>query len=323
MRVLVTGGTGFIGSHIVDRLISNGHEPLVAIRETSSLKWLPNEVETIIAPMERLSPLEKILPNIDAVIHNAGVIRAKRKEDFYRVNLTATVDLAELCAKYAKNLRKFVFVSSQAAGRPGRDCDGVCESTEPAPITSYGHSKLEAERALKDFSELFPVAIIRPPVVYGPRDVSVLTYFKMVSKGFKVFPGDSGRQFSIVYVKDLARAIVTAIEYSECFSLFFVNDGEVHTWRELADIIAEEMDRRTLTIQLPKAAFYPAAMIARGLSMATGDIPLLTMEKAREISGNWVCDGSAICERMGFEPEFDLHRGIAETVRWYRDIGWI
>jgi len=325
MRVLVTGGTGFVGSHIVERLVAYGHDVVVAKRVTSNLQWLPiDKIELIDAPMSDLDPLVKILPEIDAVVHVAGITRARRKSDFYRTNLLATVRLAELCASRCNALRRFVFISSQAAGCPGKECDGVCESTQESPISAYGKSKLEAEHMLEKFSSIFPITVLRPPTVYGPRDRDVLFFFRLIKAGFIVFSGSPERQFSAVYAKDLANAVAMVLTDSEHdFARYFITDGETHTWRELARTIVRNLDNKTITIRLPRAAFWPAAALSEFAMLFTKNPPLLTFEKAGEISKNWVCDGSLAENELGFLPEFPLENGIARTANWYREHGWI
>ncbi len=323
MKVLVTGGTGFVGSHIVDRLLLEGHEVTAAIRPTSNLRWLNPAAKTVIAPMTDLKPLEAILPEIDAVVHCAGVVRARLSAEFFAINRDATIELAKLCIQFAKNLKSFVFISSQAAGRPGRDCDCVCESTPEMPISSYGKSKLEAERALEALGANFPIVALRPPTVYGPRDSEVFFFFKLISCGVMFYPGSPQRQFSIVYVEDLARAAVLSLKIDGDFSRFFIDDGEVHTWRAFAEAISRAIPKSIVSIRLPVAAFYPASAVAAVTSALTGKTPMLTFEKSRELSQNWVCDGSLFRKTTGFTPEFDMRRGIEETLDWYRDNRWL
>ncbi|MCK5833585.1 NAD-dependent epimerase/dehydratase family protein [bacterium] len=323
MRILVTGGTGFVGSHIVDRLCEEGHRVVVAIRESSNLRWLNKDAERIIAPMERLDALKTVLPKMDAVVHCAGAVRAKRKSDFFKTNLLATVKLAELCSQYASGLKRFVFISSQAAGKPGRDCEVINETTMECPVSSYGCSKLEAERALRSFSSLFPVTIIRPPMVYGPRDKDVYTFFKMISKGIILFPGDPERQFSAIYVKDLAEAVSVSLDFKNDFSVYFIEDGQTYTWRKFTSAIARELGKRTLSIRLPKFSLITVSGLARGLSLINRKPPLLSLEKAYELSKNWVCDGSLFRYQANWEPHYNVKHGIAETIEWYKKNGWL
>ena len=325
MRVLVTGGTGFVGSHIVDRLVADGHDVVVAKRVSSNLRWLsPDKIELIDAPMEHLEPLSEILPEMDAVVHASGIVRARDRSDFYRVNLAGTARLAELCARHGSKLRRFVFISSQAAGRSGVERDGVCESTPERPISAYGRSKLEAERILSEFSEVLPITVLRPPTVYGPRDRDVFIFFKLIEAGFKVFLGNPDRQFSAIYVEDLARAVEVSLEKGGAdFAKFFVTDGQTHTWREFAGVIARTLKRKTITLRLPKVAFWPVAIAAELAAIFSKAPPMLTLEKANEISRDWVCDGSLFAREAGFRPEYNLERGIEKTAHWYRENGWI
>jgi nucleoside-diphosphate-sugar epimerase len=318
MKILITGGTGFVGSHIVDAALANGDFPIVAKRKNSSTRWLPVEkIEFVEYSTEDYSGLKPLLPTLDAVVHCAGITKAKNKSDFIRVNTDGTRKLIELCAEGCSNLKRFVLISSQAASCPGCAENKVCESTPSSPISAYGESKLLAEQIVKSFADKIPVTIIRPPTVYGPRDTEVMIYFKMVKSGFLPFAGNPSRQFSIVYASDLAKAVMLTLRIPhKSGSTYFVTDGTPHDWDEFGDAIAKALGVKPLKMLFPKIALYPIAAITEIISRITGKPHPLSFDKAREMSLDWVCDDSLIRKELGYKEEFDLEKGIAETVKW-------
>ncbi len=325
MRFLVTGGTGFVGSHIVEWLLADGDSVVVAKRETSNLRWLPiDKIELIDAPVDQPEPLRRILSEVDGVVHAAGLTKAKHTGDFHRINAEGTRRLLELCGENCENLKRFVLVSSQAASCPGNVDNAVCETTPEGPLSAYGRSKLAAEQIVKEFAPDIPVSIIRPPTVYGPRDTNVFAYFRLVNRGLLPFAGDPDRQFSIIYVKDLAKSVSILLRKShESGSVYFVSDGEVHTWRKFGEAVAKALGKNPVKLKLPKWAFWPVAAVAESAAKISGKPTILSFEKVREMSVSWVCDDSLIRRELEFESEYDLARGIEETVDWYRTVGWL
>ncbi|CUT00042.1 NAD dependent epimerase/dehydratase family protein [Candidatus Kryptonium thompsonii] len=184
MKALVTGGTGFIGSHLVDELLNRGYEVRCIVRDTSNLKWLNGkDVEIFKGSLFDIDFLKKAVEDVDYVYHIAGVTKGKNYQDYYRGNVETTQNLLEACLENQK-LKKFVLASSLAAVGPGDDAIPVDETRQYNPITSYGKSKAEAEKVTLSFKDKLPITIVRPPSVYGPRDTYTFELFKYVKFGF-------------------------------------------------------------------------------------------------------------------------------------------
>ncbi|MEO8447108.1 MAG: NAD(P)-dependent oxidoreductase, partial [bacterium] len=175
MKALVTGATGFVGSHLVDRLIEKNYEVYCLKRKTSSTKWLDGKnVKFVEGDLFSNEALGNCIREMDYVFHVAGLVKAKTKQGFYHGNTEATKNLLEITYKVNPGIKKFIFISSQAAAGPTLTDKPKDENDKPEPITTYGITKLKAEEEVEKYKDKFPVTIIRPPAVFGPRDTEIL-----------------------------------------------------------------------------------------------------------------------------------------------------
>lgn len=325
MKAIITGGTGFIGRHLANLLAAEGLELIVPVRESSDTSNLPAGCHLVRASMTDLEPLIPYIETADYIFHLAGMTKSKRPERIYQINTESTLELARLCDENAIKLKRFVFISSQAASRPSEK--PLCEGDECQPISHYGKSKLDAERRLAERFPNLPLTTIRPPSVYGPGDRDIFFYFQLGHKGILPIIGDPQRKISLVHCEDLARGIwLAAKESNEKGAIFYITDCRIVSWRELAinlrDAIEDISGKRPRIIRLPIATLWIAAFFNETFASINGKPALLSYDKVREISKQWISDSSKICN-LGFEPKFDLPRGLRETYRWYLDNGWL
>ncbi len=325
MRVLVTGGTGFIGSHIVERLLDNGHSVVVAKRPSSSLKWLPvDKIDLVDAPAENLESLKKILPDIDAVIHVAGITRANSRDDFFRVNASAVTELLGLCDNHAPKMKRFILISSLSAAGCSKNGCPIDETQRECPYTPYGESKRAGEIAALEYRDRFDIAILRPPAVYGPRETGVYAYFKLINRGFLPFIDSRKKKLSVIYVKDLAKATVMLLEADyKSGNAYFITDGEQHTWEEFGNKIAQVLNKKPLRLTIPSFLAWPVAAIAEGMARISGKPALLSFDRIRMFKAEWLCESALLECDIGFEPDYGIERGIEEAAEWYRSKGWL
>ncbi len=209
---LITGATGFIGSHLAESLLKQGFRVRALVRPTSDLRWIKGlDIEFVSGSLQDNSFLEQAVSGVDYIFHLAGAVKAKDPKDFYLHNTRATMNLARAAMTAAPGLKRFLFASSQAAAGPAECLEKpVCERDECRPLSDYGRSKLQAERELMEISGRLPVTIVRPPSVYGPRDTEVLAYFKWVNRGLALLPGFGTRHAHLIYVKDLVDGMMLA-----------------------------------------------------------------------------------------------------------------
>ena len=328
LRVLVTGGSGFLGSHIAEQLAEAGHEVVALVRKSSSQKFLatlPN-VSLVYGAVEDASAVEDAARGVDAVIHAAGLVKARNPVEFEAINVEGTKNLLAAAKKNAPGLKRFVFVSSLAAVGPSHDGVPVTLDREPRPVTHYGRSKLRAEQAVLAAKDELPVTVIRPPMIYGPRDNETFAFFQTVSRRVLPYLGDGKNTLSIVYAADAASACVRAIFADvPSGSLYFVEDGKVYVWREMLAELEKVLERRAFVrVPIPFFVLRGAAVASEGYGRIRGKAMMLTRDKLNELSApHWVCDSQKTRSDLGWTPRVEWIEGAKRAADWYRQEGWL
>lgn len=309
---LVTGATGFVGSHVAEALDATERRLRCTVRESSDLRWIQGlEVETVRADLRDPAALDGVLQDVDRVVHVAGVTRAPRPDLYHEVNVEGTLRLAE--AASAAGVGRFVFVSSLAARGP----DGG-----EGPVSAYGASKREAERRLAALEGEMAVVVLRPGGVYGPRDVDLLPLFRMASRGWLVVPAGGG-SIQPIYVTDVAGAVLAAVEEGGFGPHALAGEGQ-HAWDELTTALEAAVGRRVSAIPLPGAVLVAAGAAAEAVGRLTGKAPALDRRRARDLARHqWTCDPEPAEEALGWRPVVELREGLSRTAAWYRRAGWI
>lgn len=326
MKALVTGATGFVGSHLVDKLLEKNYEVYCLKRKTSSTKWLDGKnIKYVDGDLFSNEALEACIKDMDYVFHVAGVVKAKTKEGFYHGNSDSTKNLLEITYKVNPGLKKFIFVSSLAACGPAKTDKPVDENTIPDPITTYGLSKLKAEEEVYKYKDKFPISIIRPPAVFGPRDTEIFIYFKTFSKGLNSVIGFDAKYLSLVYVEDLADAIVLAAENNHADGQkYFVCFDQAYNWDEIGSVTSELLGKKAFKIRLPHSVLYSVGYLAELFSAFSSKPATLNIEKCKDITQlRWVCSNEKIKSELGFKAKFTLEESFRKTIDWYREMKWI
>jgi nucleoside-diphosphate-sugar epimerase len=311
--ILVTGGTGFVGRNLVEHLRARGEAVRCLVRPTSNVRGLPAGVETALS-------IEPALDGVDAVINLAGVTKVLSAAEYDAANRGATELLVR--ALRGRSIR-LVHVSSLAAIGPSLDGRPVNEDTVPHPVSTYGRSKLEGERIVR---ELAPDAVIvRPPVVYGPRDTDVLQILKAAARGWIVEFAGGERSFSAIYVEDLAAGLWTAARAPGAAGrAYFLAHDKPATWRELGAGAARIMGRTARTIRLPAAAANLVGFFSEMWSHISRNPAIISREKVAEAGYRfWTCDSARARAELGFEAPTPLASGLAKTLAWYKEAGWL
>ena len=332
MRAYVTGGTGFIGSHLVDRLVDQGYRVTCLIRKTSHLRWLnrllatkSQQIELVIGDLHDSNVLVEHLRDVDLVFHLAGLTKAPDAATYDRVNAEGTKHLIEACLGAQTNLDRFVYCSSLAAIGPSRDATPNTEDATPQPLTDYGRSKLKGELIVREYADQLPMTIIRPPAVYGPRDADIFLFFQMINRGVIPILGDADRLLSLVHVKDLVAGIDTAAVSERAIGeTYFLTDGNIHTWRGIERVIADALEKRPLQVKVPFFLLDFISIFTEAAAKVTRQTPTLNRQKVQDLKQQfWICDTTKAQKELGYRPIYSLQRGIQETADWYRANGWL
>ena len=325
-RALVTGGTGFVGSHLVERLLRNGYAVTCLVRDLRHLRWLEGmEVRLAQGDCTRPESLVAAVQGVSLVFHCAGVTKAKHARDYYIVNHLGTKNLLEACARYNPGIEKFILVSSQAAAGPSPDGRPVDDGNTPHPVSDYGRSKLLAEDEARGYKDRFPVVILRPSSVYGPRDVDVFELFRWASRGLTLEMTGGDRYLNLCYVEDLTAALLLSAERrTESGSVYFVAENRSYSWSEFRALLLSTGGVKARTIKLPYGAAYLIGLASEIGSLFTKRPALANRQKVREAAQRyWLCDVGKIENDLRFRAEYPLQKGLELTWQWYRKNKWL
>jgi dihydroflavonol-4-reductase len=320
---LITGASGFVGSHLVDHLLSKGVPVRALLRGASSTRWLPDHhdlLQTHRASLHDSAAIEKALAGVTTVYHLAAVTSAPRRSDYFDANVGGTKTLLAAVKQHAPEAT-FVLCSSQAAAGPSRGGVPLTEKDEPHPQGPYGESKLAAERATLQSG--LNTVIIRPPTVYGPRDRDILEMFRWAARGLAPLVGSHEQRLSIVHVEDLVAAFAGAPR-ARSGAVYFITDGRTYTRDELLIAIDKAVSRESRRIHIPIPLAMSFAHVSRVAARIARFKPLLTPERIRDFCAiNWTCDDSLARRELGYESRIGIDAGMALTADWYREQGWI
>jgi nucleoside-diphosphate-sugar epimerase len=323
MKILLTGANGFVGSHIVEELVSNNYEVTCIVRKSSNLKWIENQpIQLKYGSLEDKQFLQEVILDADVVIHCAGIVRALEWKTYNEVNVIGTRKIIESVLENNINLKKFIFISSQAAMGPSFDGKIRKINDEENPISDYGKSKLLAEKEVKKLEGKIPYTIFRPSAVYGPRDKDIFTFFSMVNKHItpKTF---SKHLIQLVFVKDIAKAILKSINVQSANNkTYYLADGKIYTWKDVADIISASNNITTITVPIFDLIFKIVGNIYEIIGNIVKKPQVLNKQKITEmLQTSWTCDNSEVVKDMDFEFE-NLENGSKITYNWYSTNKW-
>lgn len=321
MKILVTGATGFVGSHLCDLLIRSGHDVYALVRSPKKAKEFGVPGTHIAGDLEKFDWVKELPSDLDAVIHTAGIVHSFHTDEFFAVNAEATKNLIAALGHYAS--LKFLMVSSQAAGGPGT-VEKPASELASAAVSAYGRSKLLAEDYANAKKNQWQVTIVRPPMVIGPRDPAMLDVFKMVKSGIVLSPGahPDKKTYSYVCAYDLVEFFLFILT-NELTGIYNCAYPTPLTLGQIIEATKKELEKKAVTIVLPPSLLTIAAKSAQFLG-ARGVIKArLTGDKLNEmLPSAWVCDSKRSLD-TGFKYEWPLSRTIKVTLSDYKSRNWL
>jgi nucleoside-diphosphate-sugar epimerase len=326
LRILIAGANGFLGSHVAERLQSQGHELRLMLRRTSNLEFLEDVhgYERVEGDLRDAASLSRAVEGVDSVVNLSGLTSARTEAEYQAVNAAGTANLVTAATK--AGVTRFLHVSSLAAHGPSPDGRPRPLTAPGTPVSAYGRSKWAGELQALAAREAINIAVVRPPAVYGPRDRALVPLYR-IAKLVGVFPlyGDGLNVASFVHVHDAADAIAAvALSDHKSGSIYAISDGKPHTWRELVQSFGRALGKRVRTIHTPPV-LYRAAGYAGGLaSLISRRALTLNPDQIAQMSQRyWVCDNVAITLDLGWQPRIDIDEGMAQTLAWYRQRHWL
>jgi nucleoside-diphosphate-sugar epimerase len=308
--IAVTGATGFIGRTICRQLLDAGFRVRALTRSKSrspgksGLPQSGNLVE-VSGSLENTKSLKLLVQDTAAVVHCAGAVRGATQQDFDRVNVDGVRNLLNVLEGLAEPPR-LLTLSSLAAREPG--------------LSYYAASKYQGEQVLINEASKVSWMALRPPAVYGPGDRELLPLFRAMGRGIAPVPGSPEARFSMVFVEDLAGAVIAWLRCQRFTSgVYSIDDGRAggYDWPEVAQTVARLCSRKVRLLRVPEWLLDIPARVNRQAGRVLGYAPMLTPEKLRELRHpDWVCDSIGLTEQTGWQPAVQLEEGLRLTPGW-------
>jgi len=323
---VVTGANGFVGSHLVDNLLSKGLKVKCIVRKSSNLKWLDGkDLEIFDSGLFDKDGLRKAFKDANYIYHVAGVVKSKTKDGYFKGNVETTRNLLEVALENKSTIKRFLVVSSQTVSGPSTEGNPVNEETECNPITTYGRSKLEEEKLVLSFKDKLPITICRAPAVYGERDTEIFIYFQTFSKGLTTTIGFNKKELSLIHAVDLVEGFyLAAMSEKAKGEIYFIGSEKYYTWQEINSITSKVLNKKPIILKVPHFLVYSIASFAQFFAMFTSKPATLNIEKAKDITQlYWMCDTSKAMKDLGYRQKISIEEGIKRTCDWYRQMKWI
>lgn len=333
-KMLITGAGGFIGGFIVEEALKKGYETYAGVRKSTNREYLKDErihftdlcFDNKEKLKQQLTELKEQQGPWDYIVHNLGVTKCKNPDDFDKINTGYVKIFADALIETGMKPQQFILMSSLGAWGAGdeKNFTPIHPDDIPNPETRYGSSKLNAENYLRSLDN-FPFIVLRPTGVYGPREQDYFLMMKTIKYGFDFVAGYKPQIITFIYVKDLVRVIFLAIEKGVTQRCYFISDGGRYRSSDFRRYIARELGRKwVIPVQVPLFMLKGISYVAEFAASVIGKPSTLNRDKYRIMrQRNWICDTSPLCRELGFKPEYDLERGVKESVIWYKQAGWL
>lgn len=318
--VLITGATGFIGKNLIPALI-RFQKIRILVRRTSNIELFKknSKIEITYGELEKNEGIEQALNGVDTVVHCAARTIGKNFIEYYRTNTTGTANLIKTMNK--KKIKKILYLSSHAVCGPGCEKKPAKENDQPNPVSFYGMTKKLAEDIVMNSGINY--TILRPVSVYGPYDMEILKYIKLLNRGICPVIGFGEKYINLIFITDLVELIITLIRANKFNNqTYFVNDGNCYSYKELLNEITNILGINNLKIYIPEAmALFYGLLNDVFLRQQKR---LIWRDKVREMARKyWLCSNEKLRDDFNFTPKYMLKQGMRETIDWYRAYGYL
>jgi len=325
-KVLITGASGFLGYHIINAAFEANLDVYAAIRQNSNVKHLEHlPIKYIQLDYRNIDAMAQEIADkqYSYIVHAAGITKSIKEEAYDQINNVFTTNLALAAAKNVGCIKKFVFVSSLAAGGPLNSLDGcIKENTQPKPVTAYGRSKLNAENNISKLN--FPVIILRPTAIYGPREKDIFIVTNTINKGLDLYIGKKTQKLSFVHGKDVGNIAIKSLHIPNVSGIYNITDGHNYTRYDYAAIVKQLLNKKAFQLHLPESLIRIALFGVEQVNKLLKQAAPVSREKLQELLAiNWSCDISKATTELNFSPMYNLKEGLEETIAWYKTNKWI
>jgi len=324
MKAFVTGGTGFIGSHLADALLDHSDYSEVRCLIRNDRKWLKDkDITPVRGDLDDLPMLREAVRDADVIFHIAGRVMAPTYRELERANVDATENVLRVAQK--AGVPRVIILSSLAAvgpsnGRPATEEDPL------KPVSNYGRSKKQMEMRIREIADdKTAITILRPPAVYGPREDQIYSFFKMADNRICPIIGNGEKpKISMVYVSDVVQGILKAAKKTAPgIRTYFLTDNTPHTWNEIRNITTRVLDKKNIPIYVKPGFVQKIAGTIEKAASFFGIYPVLNREKAKEMILEWTCSSKKASNELGYTPRYTLEEGISRTIHWYQRHHWL
>jgi len=320
MNVLVTGGSGFVGSFLTETLVQKGYRVTCLVRHTSDLGYIRHlDIEFLYADLCDRDAYGAELGRFDYIYHAAGITKAGSEKEYFHANAEGTESLIRAASESCPGVKRFLLVSSLAAAGPSLDGDPLTEEAEPHPVSAYGRSKLQGEKAVLAYRDRVPITIVRPPAVYGPRDRDFFLIFQAVRHG--IFPYWGRCFYSLIHVEDLVKGLILCAEQNRAEGkTYYLADRRIYSNDDILAGLSAALGKKAFRLRLPRSILP----IVAALTKKKRKKGIINPDKIQEIRySNWTCNPLRAEKDLGFSTTMPLEQGLRNTAEWYRKEKWL
>ena len=326
LKIVLSGANGFLGSHLVERLLQEDAEVHCVVRKTSNLRWLKDPRIVIhTCGLTDIDALAEVFKNVDYIFHLAGTVAALNYEDYIFGNVTITENVLQAALRSNDRLKNIVVTSSLAVGGPSTKDNPIDEEGSFNAISLYGKAKVEQEEKCKEYQDRLPITIARPSVISGEREAELFEFVKTVNQGLVPVVGKEDKYVGIVNVKDLVEGFYQmAISDKTPGEAYYLSSEEIISWKALAEICANKLNKKPLYLNLPHGLIKVAGKISGFFGKLNGKAPTFDYEKAKEgVQEAWICKVDKAKRDFGFKQTVSIKQGVEEAIDWYIANKWL